>query len=132
MKKLLALFTFCAILFTSQSFAQQGNGNGNGAGAQRMREQVKPALIEKTKLTDEQAEKVLNINMDVRKQMREMRNDNLSPDERRKKIADLDVDRDKKYKAIPLTDDQVKAVNEFFAEMRKQQMQNRPNAGGGN
>jgi hypothetical protein len=38
---------------------------------------------------------------------------------------------DKKYKEMPLTDDQIKAVNDFYDEWRKNMQQQR-NGGGGN
>jgi hypothetical protein len=119
MKKLLLAFAVVAALYTTDAAAQ--GGGDPAARAQQMRERTKPLLIEKVKLTDEQANKVLDINMEVRQKMREFRD--LSPEDRKTKATELDVDRDKKYKAIPLTDDQVKAVNEFFDEMRKQQQQ---------
>jgi Spy/CpxP family protein refolding chaperone len=119
MKKLLLVFAVVAALYTTDAAAQ--GGGDPAARAQQMKERMKPMLVEKVKLTDEQADKVLDINMEVRQKMREFRD--LSPEDRKTKAAELDADRDKKYKAIPLTDDQVKAVNEFFDEMRKQQQQ---------
>lgn len=119
MKKLLLAFAVVAALYTTDVAAQ--GGGDPAARAQQMKERMKPMLVEKVKLTGEQADKVLDINMEVRQKMREFRD--LSPEDRKTKAAELDADRDKKYKAIPLTDDQVKAVNEFFDEMRKQQAQ---------
>ena len=119
MKKLLLAFAVVAALYTTDAAAQ--GGGDPAARAQQMKERMKPMLVEKVKLTGEQADKVLDINMEVRQKMRDFRD--LSPEDRKTKAAELDVDRDKKYKAIPLTDDQVKAVNEFFDEMRKQQQQ---------
>ncbi|MDB5252445.1 MAG: hypothetical protein JWP27_1614 [Flaviaesturariibacter sp.] len=127
MKKLLILAAFFLFITSLNANAQQGGGDP-AAMAQRMKERVKPQLIEKVKLTDDQAEKVLDINLDIRSKMREFRD--LSPEDRQKKGAELDVDRDKRYKAIPLTDDQVKAVNAFFDDMRKQQAEQRRNGGG--
>ena len=43
----------------------------------------------------------------------------LSEEERAKKVEELNAENTKKYKEIPLTDDQVNAVNEYFAERRK-------------
>jgi hypothetical protein len=128
MKKLLFLTTLFVALYATNANAQQGGGDP-AAQAQRMKERVKPQLVEKVKLTDEQADKVLDINLEVRSKMREFRD--LSPEDRQKKSAELDADRDKKYKAIPLTDDQVKAVNTFFDDMRKQQAEQRKAQGGG-
>jgi hypothetical protein len=127
MKKLIVLIALFTTVYATNANAQQGGGDTAAMNA-RIR-QTKAMLIEKAKITEEQAEKVMQINMDVRKAMRDMRNENLSDDDRKAKVAALDADRDKKYKDIPLTDEQVKAVNDTFAEMRKQQQGQRP---GGN
>jgi Spy/CpxP family protein refolding chaperone len=130
MKKILLL----AVLFTalvSGTVSAQGGGPGGDPAVMkaRMKERVKPQLLEKTKLTDEQAEKVLDINFDASRQRRELRNDtNLTDDDRKKKTAAIEEETTKKYKAIPLTDEQVKSVNDFFEEMRK----NMPQRQGGN
>lgn len=130
MKKLLLLATLFAALATTSVSAQGGPGGDPAAMRQRMREMVKPQLVEKTKLTSEQADKVLDINMDAQRQRREVRMDNnLSDEDKAKKNAAIEEETAKKYKAIPLTDDQVKAVNSFFDEWRKN-MQNRPRNGG--
>lgn len=131
MKKLLvAVAVFTTMLITNAN-AQGGNGNGNFdpvAMKARYTERVKPLLMEKTKLTDGQADKVIDINFEARGKMRGMRD--LSEDERKKKMDDIQADINKQYKDIPLTDDQIKAVNDFFDEMRKQMQQQRQNGGG--
>jgi hypothetical protein len=45
-------------------------------------------------------------------------------------MDNLQTERNKQYKDIPLTDDQIKAVNDFFEEQRKQMQQQRQNGGG--
>jgi len=131
MKKLFILVAvFTTALFTNAN-AQGGNGNGNfdpAAMKARYTERVKPLLIEKTKLTDAQADKVIDINFEARSKMRGMRD--LSEEERKKKMEDIQADINKQYKDIPLTDDQIKSVNDFFDEMRKQMQQQRQNGGG--
>lgn len=123
---LAALF---AALFTTTAYAQGGPGGDPQQMRQRMIERIKPQLIEKTKVSDAEAEKVLDVYMSTFQQRREIRMDNSTSDEDKKKKMDaLDEETTKKYKAIPLKDEQVKAVNEFFEEMRK----NRMNRGGGN
>jgi hypothetical protein len=57
-----------------------------------------------------------------------MMDQSLSQEDKDKKMAELNADRDKRFKAIPLTDDQVKAVVATIDEMRKN-MQNRPRGG---
>ena len=128
MKKLILVFSLFVTLFTIKAEAQ-GNGGDPAAASQRFKDRVKPQLIEKTKLTDAQAEKVLDINFNARSQMRGMRD--LSEDDRKKKMAEIQEGINKEYKAIPLTDDQIKSVNDFFTEMRKNMQQQRQNGGGG-
>ena len=129
MKKLLVLVAVFTTVLVSNVSAQQGNGNFDPAQmAQRYKERVKPQLIEKVKLTDAQAEKVCDIQLASRQQMRGLRD--MTPEDRKKKMDEIQVENDKQYKAIPLTDDQIKAVNDFFDEMRKQMQQQRQNGGG--
>jgi hypothetical protein len=133
MKKLFVLVAVFTTVLITNANAQGGNGNGNFdpvAMKARYTERVKPLLIEKTKLTDAQADKVIDINFEARSKMRGMRD--LSEDERKKKMDDIQADVDKQYKTIPLTDDQIKAVDDFFVEMRKQMQQQRQNGGGRN
>ena len=128
MKKLILVF---ALLLTVFSINAQAQGGGDPAAAmQRFKDRVKPQLVEKTKLTDAQADKVIDINFNARSQMRGLRD--LSDDDRKKKMDEIKEGINKEYKAIPLTDDQIKAVNDFFDEMRKNMQQQRQNGGGGN
>lgn len=50
----------------------------------------------------------------------------MSEEERATKTKTVNDEKTKKFKA-PLTDDQIKAVNDFYEEMRR----NRPQRGGG-
>lgn len=123
MKKLLLLAALFVTVCATQAQAQQGNGDPAAMMA-RMKERMKPQLMEKTKLSDAEADKVIEANFAMRRQMRDIRMDqSLSDDDKKKKIEDLQTDLDKKYKAIPLTDDQVKAVDDYFEEMRKNRQQ---------
>jgi len=130
MKKLLVLVALFTIVYVSKADAQGQGGGDPAARAAKMKETLKPQLIEKLKLTDAQAEKVLDINIKSRSEMRGLRD--LSEDDRKKKRDEIQAAQDKAYKEIPLTDEQIKAVNDFFEEQRKEMMKNRPNGGGGN
>lgn len=128
MKKLFVLAVFCASLFLAHTASAQGGGDPQQM-RQRMMERIKPQLIEKTKLTEAEADKVLDIYIATQPQRREIRMDqSMSEEEKAKKIAAIEEEAGKKYKAIPLTDEKAKAVNEFFEDMRKN-MQNRRNGG---
>ena len=125
MKKLLVLVVFFTTFFAMKADAQGQGGGDPAARAARMKEVIKPQLIEKVKLTDAQAEKVIEINLKSRGEMRGFRD--MSEDERKKKREEIQTAQNKAYKEIPLTDDQIKAVNEFFEEQRKEMAKQRGN-----
>jgi hypothetical protein len=122
MKKIFLLFFLFALGF-SASYAQQGGDPA--AMMQRMKERLKPQLVEKAKLTEKEADKVIEINFEARQQLRGLRD--LSEDDRKKKLDEVNADLTKKFKAVPLTDEQVKSVQAFFEELRQQMQQRRSN-----
>jgi Spy/CpxP family protein refolding chaperone len=124
MKKFLFIIAFMTTLGVMNASAQQGGGDP-AAMLARMKERVKPQLIEKAKLTDVQADKVIEINVESRQQLRGFKD--LSEEDRKKKMDEVKAENNKKYKAIPLTDDQVKSVDEFFEEQRKNMQKQRSN-----
>ena len=113
MKKLMLLTILFLGLIITNATAQGGDPAAREA---RMKE-MKAALVEKAKITEAEADKVLEINRANREQMMGLRD--LSEADRAKKLEQIVADNSKKYKAIPLTDEQVKAVTEYFAERRK-------------
>ena len=133
MKKLFFLLVLFTTVYTTKVVAQQNGGDRDPAAMmQRMKDRIKPSLVEKTKLTDAQADKVIEINFSNQRKRRDIRMDqSLSDEEKTKKNAELQETQNKELKAIPLTDDQVKDVNTFFEEMRKEQMQRRQASGNG-
>lgn len=130
MKKLLLLVAVFTTVCITKVSAQGGNGQQMDPAARlaAMKERVSPMLVDKVKLTKDQADKVVEIRFNAQSQMRGLRD--LSPEDRQKKMADMQADIEKQEKALPLTDDQVKAVQAFYDEMRKQQQQQRQNGGG--
>ena len=124
MKKLIGLFVLLTIVSSSSIMAQGGDQQ---AMMQRYHDRIKPMLMEKTKLTDAQAEKVIEINMNSRQQLRGLRD--LSEDDRKKKMDEIQAGIDKEYKNIPLTDDQIKSVDSFFEEQRKMRQQRQQGSG---
>ena len=128
MKKIIALLTIIGCIASTSVMAQGGGGGQQMDPAQlleMMKQRIKPQLIEKTKLSDSEADKVIEIQLWVQTQGRGLRD--LSEEERATKQKETADERKKKLKAIPLTDDQIKAVDDFYEEMRK----NRPQRGGG-
>jgi Spy/CpxP family protein refolding chaperone len=128
MKKLLVLVALFTTVYVTQAHAQQGAGTDPAAMRERYKERIKPMLVEKAKITDAQADKVIEISFNYRTKMRGLKD--LSEEDRKKQFEQLQADQVKEFKAIPLTEDQVKAVNEFFEEQRKQMQQRQQNGGG--
>lgn len=124
MKKIISLAVF-ALALSLGSVQAQGGQMDPAQMLEMMKQRVKPQLIEKTKLTDAQADKVLEIQLWSQGEMRGMRD--MSEEERATKTKTVNDEKTKKFKAIPLTDDQIKALNDFYEEMRR----NRPQRGGG-
>ena len=128
MKKIIALLTIVGCI-ASTSVTAQGFGGGQQMDPaqmlEMMKQRIKPQLIEKTKLSDSEADKVLEIQLWVQTQGRGLRD--LSEEERTAKRKETADERKKKLKAVPLTDDQIKAVDDFYEEMTR----NRPQRGGG-
>ena len=117
-----------ALLFSLQ--AQPPGGGDPEAMKARMKERVKPLLIQQVGVSDAEADKILEINFDFQMKTRELRMDQaLSDDDRNKKMKELNDNRDKKVKEIPLSDEKVKAVNTFYEEMRKKQQEARGHRG---
>lgn len=128
MKKLFFTATLLASLFGASSAMAQPPGGGDPQQArQRMIERIKPELVDSAKITSSEADKVLEIYGGSMQQRRDIRTDNsMSDDDKNKKIAALDEEAAKKYKAIPLTDEQAKAVSAYFDGMRKRRMNRGP------
>ena len=128
MKKIIALLTIVGCIASTSVMAQGFGGGQQMDPAQMlemMKQRMKPQLMEKTKLSDSEADKVLEIQLWSQSQGRGLRD--LSEEERAAKQKETADERKKKLKAIPLTDDQIKAVDDFYEEMRR----NRPQRGGG-
>jgi len=128
MKKIIALLTIVGCIASTSVMAQGGGGGQQMDPAQMlemMKQRIKPQLMEKTKLSDTEADKVLEIQLWAQAQNRGLRD--LSEEERTAKRKETADERKKKLKAVPLTDDQIKAVDDFYEEMTR----NRPKRGGG-
>ena len=128
MKKILVACSLM-MLFAIGAYAQPGQGGDTTGRAQRMkenRERQKAGLIDQAKLTSDEADKVLDLQMNRMNGMRNMRD--LSDDDRKKRMDSMEAEMDKNLKAIPLTDEKIKAVKTYMAS----QMRGRGGPGGGN
>lgn len=128
MKKLLVVLMLA--LVSNFAIAQPpGTDRNPEQMKQRMKERNKQPLMEKAKLTDTQADKVIDVYFDNRGEaMKIMRNEELTKEEKDAKMKELMTARDKKLKDAGLTDEQIKAVSDYFEEQRKQMGERR---GGG-
>lgn len=121
MKKVLFLTLIFSAIISTSIHAQAGDpaqpASDAAARLQKIKETVKPQMTEKTGLTDAQADKVIEINFELRETMRGY--GDLNEADRAKKVAELKVARDKKYSEIPLTAEQMAAVKSFYENMPK-------------
>ena len=129
MKKLLFLSLISGALITTTTYAQ-GPANTQQPATQpptaeqkanmlkQAKETQKPMLVEKAGLTDAQAEKVIEINFEIRQQAATVL-PGLNEADRTAKLAELKVAKEKKYSEIPLTAEQIKAVYAAYEDMGK-------------
>jgi hypothetical protein len=82
------------------------------------KEKQAPLMVAKTGLTTAQAERVIEVNFEIRQQAATVLQ-GLNDADRSAKIAELKAEKEKKYSAIPLTADQIKAVYAFYEDMGK-------------
>jgi len=115
MKKFLFLTAIFGAIISTNAFAQPAGDPPSVL--QQMKEKQKPGLIEKAGLTAEQADKVIEINYDMRMQaMRELKD--LNAEDRSKKLAEMKAEKEKKFAEF-LTADQITAMNKYYEEMGK-------------
>lgn len=122
MKKFLFLALILSGIMSTNVNAQggpQAQGNQDPAAIlQKMKDTQKQPMIEKTGLTAAQADRIIEINLELRQSMMTNIRD-LSEADRGKKMAEFKAAKEKKYSEIPLTADQIKAVYSFYEEMGK-------------
>lgn len=122
MKKFLFLTLIFAALISTTIHAQSGpqaKGQGNPDPAvmlQQMKEKQVPGLVSKAGLTEAQANKVVEINLELRMTMMTDMKD-LNEADRSKRIAEFKAAKEKKYSEIPLTAEQIKAVYAYYEDM---------------
>ena len=129
MKKLLFLSLISAALISTSVNAQGPTVKQQPATQQPTAEQMAnmlkeakekqiPMLVEKAGLTAVQAEKLIEINFEVR-QGAATALQGLNETERAAKLAEIKAAKEKKYSEIPLTPEQIKAVYAAYEEMGK-------------
>ena len=114
MKKFLFLTLIFGAIISINTYSQAGDPPSQ---LQQIKEKIRPQMVEKTGLTVAQADKIIEINYEMRESMRAYAN--LDEAERAKKVAELKVARDKKYSEIPLTAEQIATVKSFYENMGK-------------
>ena len=122
MKKLFVLTLMFSAMISTTVLAQSGPQTQGGPDPavmlQQMKEKQKPGLVEKAGLTEAQADKVIEINFELRMaMMTDLKG--LNEADRAKKIADFKAAKEKRYSEIPLTPEQIKAVYTYYEDMGK-------------
>ena len=103
----------------SQQIAQNAPPAIDKAGMlQQMKDKFKMPMVQKTGLTEAQADRVIEINLEMRLAAGTALQ-GLSDADRSKKLAELKADKEKKFAAIPLSEEQIKSVYAFFEDMGK-------------
>jgi len=115
MKKFLFFTLLFGALLSTTANAQAGDEPRNVL--QEMKEKQRPGLIEKVGLTQAQADKVIELNYEMRMKATEQFK-GLSEEERGKKFAELKAEKEKKFAEF-LTPEQIKALHAYYEEMGK-------------
>jgi len=131
MKKLLFLSLIAGALISTTTFAQTGPAPSQpkpivqlptpeqqAAMLHEAKEKQRPMLVEKAGLTAAQADKVIEINFEIRNQAATVLA-GLNDADRAARIAELKSLKEKKYSEIPLTAEQIKAVYAAYEDMGK-------------
>lgn len=121
MKKFLFLALILSAIMSNSVNAQGGpkaEGSPDPAAIlKQMKETQKAPMIEKTGLTEAQADRIIEINFELRQSMMTGIRD-LSEADRSKRMLEFKAAKEKKYSEI-LTADQIKAVYAFYEERGK-------------
>ena len=119
MKKLLLMVALFTTVYVTKADAQEQKQAGDPAAMmQRYKDKVKPLIIEKAKLTEAEAERVLTIHFSYSERLRYFKD--ATEDEKKKQAEILSAAENKEFTAIPLTEEKITAVNAFFAEQKAQ------------
>ena len=98
--------------------AQQATPAQQAIMLKEAKEKQIPMLVEKAGLTNAQAEKLIEINFEMRFGAAASLRD-LNDADRAAKLAEMKATKEKKYSEIPLTPEQIKAMYAAYEEMGK-------------
>jgi len=114
MKKLFFLTLIFSAIFSTSIHAQAGDPPSM---LEQMKEKQRPGLVEKVGLTEAQANKVIELNYELRMKFDAELKD-LNEADRGKKMAELQAAKQKSFSEF-LTPEQITAMNTYYADMRK-------------
>jgi len=115
MKKFLFMTLIFGAIISTSAYAQPAGDPPSVL--QQMKEKQKPGLMEKVGLTEAQAEKVIELNYEMRmKASTELKD--LNEADRSKRIAELKAEKEKKFAEF-LSPDQIAAMHKYYEDMGK-------------
>ena len=118
MKKILFMTLILGALVSTTTHAQAGDPPSM---LQQMKEKQRPGLVEKAGLTEAQADKVIELNYEMRmKASTELKD--LPEADRKTKLAELKAAKEKKFSEF-LTAEQITAMNKYYEDMGKNRQQ---------
>ena len=125
MRKLLFLSIICCAVISTSAYAQPAQPSANAqppvdqaAMLKQMKEKFKAPMVAKTGLTEAQADKIIEINLEIRVQAaKDLQG--LNDEDRSKKLVEIKAEKERRYAAIPLTAEQIKSVYAFYEEFSK-------------
>ncbi|GAJ13966.1 unnamed protein product [marine sediment metagenome] len=115
MKKILFMTLILGAIASTNAYAQPAGDPPTML--QQMKEKQRPGLVEKVGLTEAQADKVIELNYEMRmKASTELKD--LTGEERSKKLAEMKAAKEKKFAEF-LTAEQITAMNKYYEDMGK-------------
>ena len=128
MKKILCLSLIFSAVISTSAYAQPSQPSQSQQIAQattdqdamvkQAKETQSPLMVEKTGLSLTQANRVIEINFEIRQQAGAALQ-GLNEADRSAKLAEFKALKEKKYREIPLTAEQIKSVYAFYEDMAK-------------
>ncbi len=123
MKTLMIALLMVAITAGTAKAQQGGDRNGRPGGGGQMREMMKERIKTELKLTDVQADSVMNVQQDFQMKSRDVRmSNNLSEADKTTKMKQLEDERKAKLKGV-LNEEQSAKLEAFYENMRKMREQ---------